>query len=148
MRPVEPTAQSIGLRLHHIAYATRNTDLAIDSFRALYPRVEVYKAIEASQNVFYTYLFNDWEPHKIELIEPAGEHSPVDTLLSKAETVLYHLSYFVDDFDRGVRFFRRNKFLMVSKPFEPALEPDIRVCHFMSMQGVVVEIMGRFADKG
>jgi hypothetical protein len=130
------------LRLDHVSYATRNTDASAAAFRGLYPRIDVYRALEPSQNVFYTYLGSEVFDHRIELVEPAAPASPVARLIEDRETALYHLSYRTTDFWPAVTYFKSRKFFMVSALFRPELEKDLCVCHFFHPQAGLLEVMG------
>ena len=91
--------KKINMKLDHIAYAVKSTDEAIKAFSAIYPIVSIYKCVESSQNVYITYLSNDFEDYNIELIEGINSPNPIENLLSSKDVVLYHLCYKVNDFN-------------------------------------------------
>lgn len=140
------TIQQIGLRLHHIGYAVRSTDDAIRAFEPIFQNVDVYRMEEPTQNVFFTFLSNDFEPYRIELVEPASLPNPVDNFLKNRECALYHVCFRVDSFQQGVQFFKNNGYFQVSKPFESAEEKDHWVCHFLNANGNLFEIIGKMVE--
>ena len=129
------------LRLHHIAYATKSTDKSIEVFKYIYPNIIRYKKLEKTQKIFYTYISNNNDTHKIELIEPAGNNSPVDNILGDKETILYHVCYEVSDFEKGKEYLKKRGYFMTTKPFEPEHEPGKIVCHFYNPYIGIVEIL-------
>ena len=141
------TANQIDLKLHHIAYATRDTDGSIEKFKKIYPNIEVYKIYEETQNVYFTYISSDFINHKIELVEPSSGPNPVENYLTDAESVLYHSCYSVNNFEKGYNFFRMQGYIPVLKPFRPSFQKGILVCHFYSKYTSLVEIIGEDVDS-
>lgn len=134
-------------RLHHIAYAVRSTDAAIEAFRlVLHPQVELYRMLEPSQNVFTTYLRGAQETHRIELVEPAGRPSPVDSLLDGRDSTLYHTGYEVDDFDAAIERVEET-FFLVTEPFACSTDPGMWAAYFFHPSVGVIEILGPRLDE-
>lgn len=129
-------------KLDHIAYAVRSTDSAMKMFSIIYPKTTLYKAVEKNQNVLITYLSNETESHRIELVEPIGEENPVKNMLKTKETVMYHLGYRVADFNKSINILKNNNFLMVTTPFETTIEPGIWACHLFNPKCGIIEIIG------
>jgi Glyoxalase/Bleomycin resistance protein/Dioxygenase superfamily len=130
------------MKLDHISYATRDTDASIRAFRPLYDQVEVYRALEPSQRVYYSYLTSKQHGHRVELVEPASAQSPVERVLQGQALALYHVSYRVDAFQPAVKYFKENRFFMVTSPFRPELDPSTKVCHFYHPDAGLFEVMG------
>jgi len=137
----------INMKLDHISYAVRSTDESIELFSAIYPIVATYKYLEKNQNVFITYLSNKKDNHKIELVEPAGHPSPVDNMLKSQDTVLYHVCYRVEDFNKAIRYFKNRGFFMITTPFETSIEKGIWACHFFNPKSGIIEITGENKDE-
>lgn len=131
------------MKLDHISYAVKSTDESIKSFKAIYPKVIVYKCLEKNQNVFITYLDRENETVKIELVEPASKPNPVENFLKSKDAVLYHLCYRVKNFKRAVQHLRKKGFLMINKPFETSYEKGVFACHFFNPRCGIIEIIGK-----
>jgi methylmalonyl-CoA epimerase len=86
------------MRLHHVAYVTRNVDKkaaqlsALLGFRPAGPIV-----IDTAQGVRIQFMQMD-DGSLLELLEPHGEKSPVQRHLDKGGGI-YHVCYEVDDLD-------------------------------------------------
>ena len=132
-----------GMKLDHISYAVRLSDEAIKAFSVLYDRIDVHKYLEKGQNVYITYLSNERENHRIELVEPAGKPNPVENMLKTNPSVLYHVCYRVENFSETVEHLKSNGFYMVTEPFETSFEKDVWASHFFSQQWGLIEIIGR-----
>lgn len=130
-------------KLHHIAYVVRSTDNSIKYFKNFYPNVVVYKQFLPSQNVYYTYMSNDSESYMIELIEAIEENCSVGKLLKTNDCVLYHICYYVDDFNDARRYFKEKSFFALNKPFKPVSEENIIVCHIYRPESGIIEILGK-----
>ena len=131
------------LILDHISYAVTSTDNAISQFSLIYPLVETYKCHDKSQNIYITYLTNEHESHKIELIEAACKPSPIDSMLNEQVSVLYHTCYRSSNFQQSVNEFLNNGFIIVTPTFAPANEENINASHFYSEQTGIIEIIGK-----
>jgi len=132
----------IGLKLDHISYAVRSSDKAIKVFNLFYSKVNIYKHLEKTQNVFITYLSSDSVNHRIELVEPAGSPNPVGNMLKTMPSVLYHVCYRVEDLLEAVERLKENGFYMVTEPFETSIEKGIWASHFFNQHWGLIEIMG------
>ena len=134
--------KKIHMKLDHIAYAVKSTDETIKEFRSIYPNVPVYKCFEKSQNVYITYLSNEFEDYNIELIEGVSSPNPVENILKSRDVALYHLCYKVDDFNKAISYFKAKNFFMITSPFETAIEKGVWACHFFNPKVGIIEITG------
>ncbi len=130
------------LKLHHTAYATRSTDNSIEALKHIYPKIKIYRELDQSQNVYCSYLYNEIEPYMIELVEPAGKPSPVDSLLKERESALYHICYRVNDFLKGVELFKKEGYFVITKSFRPMYEKSLISCYLFNINSGIVEIVG------
>ena len=135
------------MTLEHIAYAVKSTDEAIEQFKTLYPIVSVYKCLEKSQNVYITYLSNEDENYKIELVEGASSPNPVENILKSKNSALYHLCYSVDDLDQAIKYLKENNFFMITTPFETSIEKGVWACHFFNKILGIIEITGSKSNE-
>jgi hypothetical protein len=131
------------MKLDHISYAVRSTEEAIKAFSIYYNKIDVNKYLEKRQNVYITYLSNECSEHRIELVEPAGNPNPVESILKTSPSVLYHVCYRVKKFSESVDELKKNGFYMVTDPFETAIENGVWASHFFSQQWGLIEIIGR-----
>ncbi len=131
------------MKLDHISYAVRSTEEAIKAFSIYYNKVDVNKYLEKGQNVYITYLSNESSDHRIELVEPAGNPNPVESMLKTSPSVLYHVCYRVKNFSETVDQLKKNGFYMVTAPFETTFETDVWASHLFSQQWGLIEIIGR-----
>lgn len=129
-------------RLHHIAYAVKNTDESIKKFCFAYGETEYYKLYEKSQNIYFTYITNADKSLRIELVEAGEGTSPIDKMLEETDTVLYHVCYEVNDFYEGCDQLRKKGFISASKPFVPDFDQNIIICHMYSVETGIVEVLG------
>jgi len=130
-------------RLHHIGYATRDTDRSIEAFKPLFDSVEHYRVLESSQGVWFTYLGSSLSGSRVELVEPATESSAVDGVLGNNELVPYHLCFEVSDFSIAASILRQHGFVPAAKAFTPGFDDTIVLRHFYSVYGGIVEILGK-----
>lgn len=129
-------------KLDHIAYAVKSTDKSIKAFSLIYPKIIQYKCVEKNQNVLITYLSTQKGDHYIELVEPLGEENPVKNILKTKDSAMYHLCYRVNDFKQSIALLKKNKYLMITTPFETAVEKGVWACHFFNPESGIIEIMG------
>ena len=105
------------LRFHHIGIATRNFQKAIQTYRSLGYKVVLESLEVPTQNVRVCFLEKEGHP-LLEIIEPSGESSPINTLLKKNGSGPYHLCYTTDDISETMEQLREQRFLILTKPFE------------------------------
>lgn len=128
--------------LDHISYAVKSTDRSIDAFKLIYPSVDVYKCHDESQNILITFLSNSTDKHRIELIEPTNNLSPVENMLADNESVLSHLCFRVKNFNDAEKYFLSSNFLTVTPAFNPADEPNVFASHLYHENIGLIEIIG------
>ena len=139
--------KEINIELDHVAYAVKSTDKAIEAFSTMYSIVPIYKCLEKNQNVFITYLSNENESYKIELVEPAASPNPIENMLKSKDVVLYHLCYRVKDFKKAISYFKKKGFFMITAPFKISTEKSVWACHFFNPQCGIIEIMGKYKNE-
>ncbi len=133
----------IKLKLDHISYAVRSTEEAIKAFEVFYNKVDVHKYLETGQNVYITYLSNENDDHRIELVEPAGKPNPVENMLKTSQSVLYHVCYRVENFSEAVDQLKNSGFYMVTEPFKTSFENDVWASHLFHQQWGLIEVIGK-----
>ena len=116
------------IKLNHIAYAVKSTDVSIEAFKTLYPMISTYKIPIKDKNIMTTTLISENGTHMIELIEGNGTPNPVENMLKKRHSVFYHTCYEVSDFKRGIELFKDKGFRAMTQPFLTELEDEEYHC--------------------
>ncbi len=70
--------------------------------------------------------------YTIELLEPyeKGQESPIDRYISSKPYKMYHLAYYVSDFQAQIDLLQKNKYVMINEP-KPSKSMDGRMSVFM-----------------
>ena len=105
------------LKFHHIGIATRNFEKAIQTYQALGYSVLIEPLEVPTQEVRVCFLKKAGHP-LIEIIEPAGDSSPVNTLLKKNGSGPYHFCYITYNINDTIKRLKEQRFLVFSKPVE------------------------------
>jgi len=92
------------MRFHHLGYATDNIDRFVEEFfRPVFEPIAISDKIsDPIQRVTVCFARMQGDT-VIELVEPFGENSPVDTFIGSSRGGVYHLCYEVEDLDRDPR---------------------------------------------
>jgi len=103
------------LKFHHIGFATDNLEEA-KSFFVEIGYIPGKETIVPSQKVKVCFLNKAGTP-QIELITSAGIDSPVDNILKKCGSGPYHLCFSVPDLNAAITSLKKEKFIILNKPF-------------------------------
>jgi len=79
----------------------------------------------------------------VELIQPAGEDSAVYNFLKKTGGGLHHLAYEVEDLDKSIEHFKREKALLVGNIYPGAGHSQRRVIWFYTRFRELIELIER-----
>jgi len=130
------------MKLHHVAYLTKNIDRKADELcRILGVTKSAEPIVDPRQGVRAVFL--DLGGTQLELIEPAGEDSPVAKRVLKSPG-LFHLCFEVDDLDETLRRLEASEEATVIKGPQPA--PAIghrRVAFVVTMGNDLIEFVER-----
>lgn len=100
------------LKVHHIGYAVKNIDKAINVFSTL--GYTVYqKTDDKERNV--TIAFAEKSGYCVELISPLSEGSPVDNVLKKSGASPYHICYETVSIKDTLECLEKEKFVVISE---------------------------------
>ena len=104
---------NLNLRIHHIGYAVKDIDKAIDKFASLGYAIPE-KQEDVSRNV--TIVFAEKDGYCVELISPlcSEKPSPVDSILKKNGSTPYHICYEVDNIQEACAVLKKERYLMIS----------------------------------
>jgi methylmalonyl-CoA/ethylmalonyl-CoA epimerase len=130
------------MRFHHVGYATRNIDLYVeDFFRPVFAPLSISEKVsDPIQRV--TVCFARMQGNAmIELVEPFGENSPIDSVLDGDRGGVYHLCYEVDDLDREVARCRKRRCMPISKPVPAAAFNGRRIVFLLTPQHDLIEFV-------
>lgn len=127
------------LQFHHIGIATENITKTANIYSKLGFKVTdvIYDHI---QNVNISFLEKDEHP-LIELVEPVNERSPINNILNKSGTSIYHTCYEMNDMKETISFFKNKGFVLISKPM-PAIAFNNRNIAFLYQSHVgLIELL-------
>ncbi len=129
--------QQLG-RFRHVGVAVRDVDAAAERFAALLGAVPDAEAVhDAEQGVRLRLIrLGDLQ---IELLEPAAEPSPLDSVI-KHGLGIYHVCYEVDDLDAELSRLQASGVRTVSPPKPAAAFGGCRVA-FVVCQGLMIELL-------
>ena len=128
-------------RLHHVGYVVANIEKEIQGFRA---------SLEASwdgkifhdplQKARVTFLCTRPSDAQIELVEPAGESSPLIRFVKKGGG-LHHLCYEVPDLEAALQQAVSRKAFIVREPQVAVAFDGRRIAWVMTSQRLLMEFL-------
>ena len=83
------------MKIHHIGYLTKKLDKTLAEFLRLGYETEKEAAYDEIREVNIAFVRNG--DYRVELIEPAGDQSPLAPLLARYRNTPYHICYETDD---------------------------------------------------
>lgn len=128
--------------IDHVAYASRDTDKTAKMFAIFSFKIVIYKKKINKFNILVSKLKND-KGDVIEIVEPYASPNPVTSLLHKAECVVYHICYKVEDFYEIYNELMECGTVVISKPFESLLFDNYMVSHMYHPFLGLFEIFGK-----
>ena len=130
------------LRLHHTGFIVASIDQALPGFLSSLDAVattgKIHDPLQKVNVLFLRPVAGEYS--QIELVEPAGEDSPVVRFLARGGG-MNHLCYEVNDIDASLQAMKERKCVIVSKP-KPAVAFDgRRVAWAMTRDRLLVELL-------
>ena len=123
---------------HHVGVAVKDVDAAAAQFQALFGAVLKSGIIDdANQQVRLRFV--EIGGLRIELLEPAADPSPLDSLIKRG-IAIYHICHEVDDLDAALARLTASGAKVVSPP-RPAIAFDNRRVAFVMCQGLMIELL-------
>ncbi len=92
------------------------------------------------QNVNICWLTKKGMP-TVELLEPAGEQSPVMKTLQKNGVSPYHTCYIVDNIEQAVNDLRKQKYVAMGRPVEAVAFCKSRVVFLFNKHVGIIELV-------
>ena len=142
------TGNSVTLgRLNHVGVATPSIDQTIDFYRDVMGATDIHAPFDLpAQGV--RVCFVDTPNSQIELIEPLGEHSPLEGCLRKNPLGgQHHICFEVPDIHAARRDFEEKGKRVLGEPRIGAHGTLVFFLHPKDMGGVLIEIMESPAEE-
>jgi len=130
------------MRFHHIGYAVADIQQYLENFlQPLFSPLSVTDPVsDPIQKV--TVCFAEMPGGTvIELVEPLGDDSPVNSVIGSSRGGLYHLCYEVDDLDSELQRFRRKRCLPLGKPVPAAAFDGRRIVFLLTPERDLIELV-------
>ncbi len=130
------------MRFHHVGYAVRSIQGYLDDFLVpMFAPVQVGTPVaDIEQRV--TVCFVEMRGGVvIELVEPLGADSPVNSVIDSKRGGVYHLCYEVDDLEAELKRFRAKRCLPLGKPVPAAAFDGRRIVFILTQQNDLLELV-------
>lgn len=126
------------MHFHHVGIAVRNIDRSAEAFaQAFGATLEEETFHDEHQRVRIRFLrIGDL---RVELLEPAGEGSPLENILKRGIGI-YHSCHEVEDLDATLEQLKRDGVKVISPP-KPAVAFGNRRVAFTMCEGSIIELL-------
>jgi methylmalonyl-CoA/ethylmalonyl-CoA epimerase len=132
-----------GTRFHHVGFIVSSIAQTIDGFeRSLQATWDGTVFDDPIQKVKVAFLSTGAGEAQIELVEPAGEGSPVSRFLALGGG-LHHLCYEVDDLDLHLAGMRKRRAMIVRKPQPAVAFGGRRIAWVITAEKLLLEFVER-----
>lgn len=130
------------LRLHHVGFVVASIEHEMPGFlRSLLAQWDGRIFEDPQQRVKVAFLTTRPEDPQLELVEPAGENSPVFHFLRERGGGLHHTCYEVDALDEELASFRSRGAIIAKRP-KPAVAFDgRRIAWLLTPQKLLIELL-------
>jgi methylmalonyl-CoA/ethylmalonyl-CoA epimerase len=129
------------LRLHHVGFVVANIEQAMPGFlRSLGARWDEQIFHDPLQKVKVAFLTTRVEDPQIELVEPAGEDSPVLRFLQQGGG-LHHVCYEVADLEQQLAEFRSRGAVIAKRPKPAVAFGGRRIAWVITAEKLLVELL-------
>ena len=148
MTPEPAVSEWPNARFHHVGFVVASIEEKISGFvRSLGARWNGTIFSDPLQQVRVTFLSVAADGMLVELVEPAGEKSPVHGFLAKGGG-LHHLCYEVDGLDGHLRHMRAERSTIVRKPQPAVAFGGRRIAWVYTAENLLVEFLERDRAAG
>ena len=128
-------------RLHHVGYVVASIEQAMPGFvRSLAARWDEQIIHDPLQKVKVAFLTTRVEDPQIELVEPAGEDSPVLRFLEQGGG-LHHVCYEVEDLEKELADFRSRGAVIAKRPKPAVAFGGRRIAWVITAEKLLVELL-------
>jgi len=129
---------------HHIAIASPNIEREYNNFKLLGYCKEGDSFIDEAQGIKGQFIIAEGQP-RIELLENLEGSKTLDVWLN-GNTKMYHLAYYVQDFDKSVDEFIHDRAKVIA-PAKMSVYFGGRICFLMLTNRVIVELIEHTPPK-
>lgn len=127
------------LDFHHIGVATQEAEPAVKIYEELGYGVSL-RITDPIQKVNVVLMNRAGHP-TIEILSPATDDSPIDSVLKKMGATPYHTCYEVPDLDQAMADLRKRHFRPISKPVPAVAFDDRRIVFVYNRRIGLVELL-------
>jgi methylmalonyl-CoA/ethylmalonyl-CoA epimerase len=140
--PPVPIAETAGLKLHHIGFVVSDIAASVSGFiRSLGASWDQRIYEDPQQAVKVTFLTTRPGDAQIELVEPAGEHSPVLRFLRERGGGMHHLCYEVNDLERHIAEMKSRGSLIARRAKPAVAFQGRRIAWMLTAEKLLVELL-------
>ncbi|MCP4049314.1 MAG: VOC family protein [bacterium] len=129
------------MKFHHIGVAVKDIGKSIKIYHDMgFVASEVI--YDDIQKVNICFLTKQDHP-TIELVEPADEKAPVNSILQKVGVSAYHCCYETDKFEKTIEYMRRLKFIILKAPVIAKAMENKKICFLYSINYGLIELVSK-----
>lgn len=140
--PFSGTPEEVRLELHHIGFVVGEIRSSIKGFESSLGAVWDGSIFEdPNQKVKVAFLSIQPSPCRIELVEPAGEDSPVTKFLRERGGGLHHLCYEVPDLEEALAAFKLRGAVIAKRPLPAVAFNRRRIAWILTGEKLLVELL-------
>jgi len=130
------------LRLHHIGFVVANIETAMPEFlRSLAAEWDGQVFHDPLQKVRVAFLATRAQDPLIELVEPAGDDSPVSRFLQERGGGLHHVCYEVAHLEEELIAFRSRGASIAKRPLPAVAFGGRRIAWVITSEKLLVELL-------
>jgi len=130
------------LNFHHVGFVVPDIAATVDGFvRSLGAQWDGCVYEDPHQKVKVTFLTTRPGDPQIELVEPAGEDSPVLRFLREKGTGLHHVCYEVEDLERGMAEMKTRGAIIARRPKPAVAFQGRRIAWMLTAEKLLVELL-------
>jgi methylmalonyl-CoA/ethylmalonyl-CoA epimerase len=136
-----PSPLGFALSLHHVGFVVANIERSVTGFiNSLGMSWDGAIYEDPVQKVRVAFLATGPTCAQIELVEPAGDDSPVNRFLAKGGGQ-HHLCYEVNDIERALDELKSRKASVVQQPCPAVAFDGRRIAWLITREKLVVELL-------
>jgi methylmalonyl-CoA/ethylmalonyl-CoA epimerase len=133
---------ALPLRLHHVGYVVADIETAMPGFlRSLGAEWDGQIFHDPLQKVKVAFLSTSPHDPQIELVEPAGDDSPVLRFLQERGGGLHHVCYEVADLEQQLSEFRARGAIIAKRPKPAVAFAGRRIAWVITAEKLLVELL-------
>lgn len=130
------------LRQHHVGFVVANIETAMPGFlRSLAAEWDGQVFHDPLQKVRVAFLVTRAQDPAIELVEPAGDGSPVLRFLQERGGGLHHVCYEVADLEKELAAFRSRGASIAKRPLPAVAFGGRRIAWVITSEKLLVELL-------